>query len=218
MAKFPQVEWVEIDGRMVPSTKPQHYKKGSTTDTELTGHDNPLPTADYGMTEGGLWIPKRVSDEGAQHTRVTGSIVEDGIKTSKVIKQELETLLDAVSINSGERSSNVNIDSKDADDIYFFISVDKQPWRFDYRNQFGNVNPENGYPEYSNEEKTYPAHAPAISMPLGYRASMQNLAYPSNLKEAKDWKIPTTPSEYFRFTNNSSETATVTVNILRVWR
>lgn len=76
MAKFPQIEWIEIDGQMWPTTKPQHYKKGSTTETELTGHDNPLPTADYGMTESGVWIPKRVSDDGAQHTQLTGSIVE----------------------------------------------------------------------------------------------------------------------------------------------
>jgi|SRR5690625_3463628 len=77
MAEFPQNEWIEVNERLVPLTKPQHYKKGSTTEVELTGHDNPLPTADYGMTESGLWIPKRVSDDGAVHTQLTGSIVEE---------------------------------------------------------------------------------------------------------------------------------------------
>lgn len=81
MAKFPQIEFGTVENRLAAFTKPQHYKKGSTTETELTGHDNPLPTADYGMTEGGLWIPKRVSDDGAQHTQLTGSNVVEPERT-----------------------------------------------------------------------------------------------------------------------------------------
>src|SRR5699024_9170130 len=46
MPNFPQLEWINVDGKLVPSTKPQHYKKGSITETELTGHDNPLPVED----------------------------------------------------------------------------------------------------------------------------------------------------------------------------
>src|SRR5699024_7706662 len=46
MAKFPQLDWVAINGRDTPFTKPQHYKEGSTSETDLTGHDNPLPTTD----------------------------------------------------------------------------------------------------------------------------------------------------------------------------
>src|SRR5690625_3595368 len=76
MAEFPQFDFKELDGRQTPFVKPQHYKKGSTTETDLTGHDNPLPTADYGMTESGVWIPKRVDDEGNTLTQVTGSIDE----------------------------------------------------------------------------------------------------------------------------------------------
>src|SRR5690625_3353476 len=46
MARFPQVDWVAVNGRDTPFTKPQHYKEGSTSETDLTGHDNPLPTTD----------------------------------------------------------------------------------------------------------------------------------------------------------------------------
>lgn len=76
MAEFPQFVWLDVNGQLVPSTKPQHYKKGSTTETELTGHDNPLPVAGYGMTESGVWIPRKVSNEGHDLTQVTGSNVE----------------------------------------------------------------------------------------------------------------------------------------------
>src|SRR5690625_3976251 len=46
--EFPDIAFVNVDGQAVPFTKPQHYKKGSTTDTLLTGEDNPLPTKDEG--------------------------------------------------------------------------------------------------------------------------------------------------------------------------
>lgn len=74
MADFPQFEWMEIDGRMVPSVKPQHYKKGSTKATELTGHDNPLPVANYSQSDSGIWLP--TSKDNPMPTQVTGSIVE----------------------------------------------------------------------------------------------------------------------------------------------
>lgn len=49
--KFPQLEWINDDGRLIPVPKVQHYKKGSTTETELTGHDNPFPTTDKAVLE-----------------------------------------------------------------------------------------------------------------------------------------------------------------------
>src|SRR5699024_7299552 len=77
MAKFPQFEWMEIDGRMVPSIKPQHYKKGSTTETQLTGHDNPLPVANYTQNDSGVWLP--TSKDNPVPTQVTGSNAEEKI-------------------------------------------------------------------------------------------------------------------------------------------
>src|SRR5699024_12130331 len=71
MGKFPQFKWMEIDGRMVPSIKPQHYKKGSTTETQLTGHDNPLPVANYTQNDSGVWLP--TSKDNPVPTQVTGS-------------------------------------------------------------------------------------------------------------------------------------------------
>lgn len=31
--EFPYIAFVNVDGQAIPFTKPQHYKKGSTTDT-----------------------------------------------------------------------------------------------------------------------------------------------------------------------------------------
>lgn len=38
-----------------------------------------LNTAGYGMTESGLWLPIKVTDEGVQEVRLSGNIVELGL-------------------------------------------------------------------------------------------------------------------------------------------
>src|SRR5699024_5916086 len=91
MAKFPQFEWMEIDGRMVPSIKPQHYKKGSTTETQLTGHDNPLPVANYTQNDSGVWLP--TSKDNPVPTQLTGSNGEYFTYFERDIRTESTSIL-----------------------------------------------------------------------------------------------------------------------------
>src|SRR5690625_2274696 len=96
MAKFPQLDWVAINGRDTPFTKPQHYKEGSTSETDLTGHDNPLPTTDKSV-RAELESIKATQDKILKRldepldTQVTGSNVEDGIPVNQV-KRLIERL------------------------------------------------------------------------------------------------------------------------------
>src|SRR5699024_6851768 len=83
MADFPQYDWKILDNTTIPFTKPQHYKKGSTTEVELTGHDNPLPVANYTQNDSGMWMP--VSKSNPVPTQVTGSNVELISRVSKFI-------------------------------------------------------------------------------------------------------------------------------------
>src|SRR5690625_2698534 len=73
MADFPRVKWVNFDGNTIPFTEPQHFT-GNGDETVRTGHDNPLPVANYTQNESGLWLP--TSKENPMPTQVTGSIVE----------------------------------------------------------------------------------------------------------------------------------------------
>lgn len=72
MADFPILKWMQVDGRSVPFTYPQHQKGNGYV---VTGENNPLPTGNHVMTESGIWVPQRGTDEGAVHTQLTGSIV-----------------------------------------------------------------------------------------------------------------------------------------------
>lgn len=65
MSRFPILEWENIDGMNTPFTYPQHEKKGGSF--VVAGENNPLPVAGYGMTDNGIWIPKRVNDDGSEH-------------------------------------------------------------------------------------------------------------------------------------------------------
>jgi len=67
---------VNIDGQIRKIIDTQHFTGSNNEGRVRSGEKNPFPVAGYGMTESGLWIPKRVSDDGAQHTQLTGSKVE----------------------------------------------------------------------------------------------------------------------------------------------
>src|SRR5699024_11489671 len=90
MTKFPQLDWVAINGRDTPFTKPQHYKEGSTSETDLTGHDNPLPTTDKSV-RAELESIKATQDKILKRldepldTQVTGSNVEKKVLVERSI-------------------------------------------------------------------------------------------------------------------------------------
>ena len=150
-------------------------------------------------------------------TRLTGSIMEDSIPTNSNLKSEMETLIDSQSIEAGGDSGSVFMYPNGASEIYLFIQIDAQPWALDYRNQFGSLSSLNGFPNLSNVNETHSRARPALSFPIGYNPS-QGVPAPGNMKEAKDWGLPITDSEYFRIRNQSDQPAVATVNILRIWR
>lgn len=160
-----------------------------------------------------------VIENGVINTQVSGSNVEDknAVPTRNVAKQEMETVLDSYTIDSGEDTGNQYLHPNGASEVYLFIQIDQKGWSLDYRNQFGSVSPQNGFPQLRNVDEVFTRAYPAISFPVGYHPN-QGIPSPSNLKEAKDWGIPITTSEYFKIRNGSDEPATVTVNTLRVWR
>ena len=172
----------------------------------------------YGLDENGNKRIIRTDEQGNVLTKVTGSNMEEGIPVNTLINSEIETVLDAVSVEGNEKTASIFLNPKNASELYLFISIDQKPWTIRYRNQFGLVRHENGFPVYFKEDKTYSITAPAISFPVGYDGTRQGVEPPSNIKEAKDWSIPITDSEYFWVENNSDELATITVRLLRVWR
>lgn len=64
------------DGKQELFADPQHFTGANNEGRARSGEKNPFPTADYGMTAGGVWVPKKVADDGSTLTQLTGSMVE----------------------------------------------------------------------------------------------------------------------------------------------
>lgn len=75
-----KIQWITVNGRQVPLVLPQTYNYDKD-DWVITSDKDPLPIVEYGTTEGGVIVPKRVSDEGHELTQLTGSINEYYVKT-----------------------------------------------------------------------------------------------------------------------------------------
>lgn len=69
-----KIQWITVNGRQVPLVLPQTYSYADD-DWKVTSDRDPLPIVEYGTTEGGVIVPKRVSGEGHELTQLTGSIV-----------------------------------------------------------------------------------------------------------------------------------------------
>src|SRR5690625_3501888 len=92
-------QFIELNGRTIPVFPPYHEKDG---DWVVTGDRNPLPVAGYGMTESGVWIPRKVSDEGHDLTQLTGSngeeellLIDRGIRAESRTIKEINTPIGA---------------------------------------------------------------------------------------------------------------------------
>lgn len=70
-----KIQWITVNGRQVPLVLPQTYSYADD-DWKVTSDRDPLPIVEYGTTEGGVIVPKRVSDEGHELTQLTGSNIE----------------------------------------------------------------------------------------------------------------------------------------------
>src|SRR5690606_28356702 len=71
-----KIQWITVNGRQVPLVLPQTYSY-KDDDWKITSDQDPLPIVEYGTTEGGVIVPKRVNDEGHELTQLTGSYVEE---------------------------------------------------------------------------------------------------------------------------------------------
>ncbi|GIP38303.1 hypothetical protein J31TS4_15830 [Paenibacillus sp. J31TS4] len=133
-----------------------------------------------------------------------------------------ETIANAVSVPA-KASYDFNINPTTEKEIWLAVSIDKQPWSLE-----GSAHPfyagvDAGtamyFPRKNNNAKTFGNASPSVSLHLGQRVSTSvDLIDPANMQEARLYKIPYDRGLKGRVTNyHATDTATVTVKILRVW-
>ncbi len=102
MSEFPELKWVEVDGRLVPFTYPQHEKEDGSF--RRTGENNNLPTHDKDVKSELELIKSELAEsrqmnqqilerlDGTFNTQVTGSNMEDAItvrQTGSLVEESL---------------------------------------------------------------------------------------------------------------------------------
>jgi len=138
-------------------------------------------------------------------------------------KVQVDTLLNSVSIPAGGNQV-FNINPTSEDEIWVLISIDKQPWLLAgssliYSSSDGGTNM--FYPVRTGVSTTHNIYNPCVSLCLGglNLATSWGLTPPTSMTEARQYMItPYQADLKGRLVNNSSEVATATVKVVRVWK
>ena len=132
----------------------------------------------------------------------------------------IETLMNAVSVPAQTSIADLTVDFTSEQEAWFFLSVDKQPWRLQVNPIYGSVvSPSFSKMFFPNvgtsQTSVHTINAPLSLLFLPTRPDPT----PSSLEEARLY--PLTPGKMpyrFVFRNESDEIATVTLKLLRVRR
>lgn len=156
------------------------------------------------------------------------AIIADGLKLSGSIpaKTVVETLSNASSVAAAS-DLDLTITTSGESEIWFLVNIDKQPWSLLSNSVFEGAGRFPAatsplYPIRKNVVDVYiGSYTPNVILYTGisFEGSF-GLSAPTSLLEAKKLCVPHS-SEHdllLRLTNSSTETATVTIKILRVWR
>ena len=164
----------------------------------------------------------RVTDDGKLKVLVHGrdgddlvpvKVGEDGYLMLSRKKARLDTIVDAYSLAAGA-ANFWNMGMTDESDVYAIISCDKGPWRATVNAPWGGSYYTDGlYPRRESEAATTVGYAKASRIIIPGSS-------PADASEAANRAIGAWPtSGNIRFANNhDTDTATVTIKMLRVWR
>lgn len=136
---------------------------------------------------------------------------------------QVDTVLNSVSLAAGAIQP-FDFTPTDEDEIWVLVSIDKQPWAL-HGNNLAYSGTDGGstmfYPNRGNVTTTHNLFNPCTSLHLGgiSVASGWGLTPPTSMAEAKQYMItPYQSNLRGRITNLSTETATLTVRVIRVWK
>ena len=165
------------------------------------------------------------NNDGVLKTQLTGSTLseEDSLYVRQGAKATVETVAEAVSVPAGGNIT-ITFDGKKSNMVFLLISTDKQPWstlasRGGWvQNPMLGMTSEGLFPVCNNRASTYGSTAPMSQIfiyrthsdgVLGGNMNMDVLNVLRNIRE-----------EYgVRYENlHTTDVATVTLKILRVWR
>ena len=189
-------DWKEV----IVDEDGKQYVRDTEVLAKLTETDNKLQT-----------LENTVDEDGNQKVTQYG----------KVVEHEVETLADSISIEAGEESESFSIEAKGESETWVAIYTDQQPWSVALRNRpagedFRTTLVEHlMYPPPKNIEETYASRPFGSVLTLG---AFDNIV-PESLEEAlKLTQVDVDNSIRYIDERESGDNATVTIELVRIWR
>ena len=146
------------------------------------------------------------------------------IPTVRTPQYELSTIANAVSVVAGGNTGHINLGLDGTEDeVWIWVNIDKQPWTLVASNLAGFQASASGtYPVFSANTNMFAnITIPATALLLGVLPglSTSGITAPTTMQEAKAIRLPYDPAQTCRVANgHATDTATVTIRVLRVWR
>jgi len=165
-----------------------------------------------------------ISGDSPLPVQLSGSLVEtDKLRSVKQAKMTIETVLNAQSVAAGT-SIGATVSGNGASQVWVMVNIDKQPWSAATGggpHYLSGVFYDGLYPKRTDVTKAYTAVSePAISLVMPFAAgSFMGLTPPANWTEALLF-AGTIPDDVRLSVQNkhATDTATVTIKLVRVWR
>lgn len=144
------------------------------------------------------------------------------LPTIRTPKMLISTIVSAASVVAGGNTGYINLGLDGTEsEVYIMVNTDKQPWTLYARNIMDGIDSAGStFPNYASSAVIYPTLTfPAIGLLLGHCAGGQGIAAPTTMAEAKAQMFPYSATQNCRLINgHATDTATVTIRVLRVWR
>lgn len=158
-------------------------------------------------------------------TTLSGSIIADtqAVPSRQQNKVEITTLLNAVSVpvfNAGDLAGTTalaNLDYKGANEVYVAVNIDKQPWSAGVKTWTDYVaEGQRLFPSLKNITQTF-INPHVYKLALIY-SDINSIETIDNYEKALRAAYYPPGESGIRIYNKSSEVATCTVKLIRVWR
>ena len=175
-------------------------------------------------TEATLAAIKDALTDGSLKAQLSGSLVEtDKLRSVKQAKMTIETVLNAQSVAAGT-SIGAAVSGDGASQVWVMVNIDKQPWSAATGggpHYFSGVFYDGLYPKRTDVTKAYTEGSePAMSLVMPFAiGSFMGLTSPASWTEAL--LLAGTISDGVRLAvqnKHATDTATVTIKLVRMWR
>ena len=143
------------------------------------------------------------------------------LPVKNIVKRTITTIINAVSVpalsNTGYIASGCD---GTEDEVWVAINTNKKPWSLYAKTMFGYGSRASFYPSYAAVATAYSSLLlPAMALIMGIVPQEQGYTAPTTIALAREYRMPIDNRVEFQVTNeHPTDTATITVRIIRVWR